>query len=132
MCGLWLRDLRTVKQQIHLSALSPRSKLCRAEPNLLCTSHIWVLTRWWGWELLPGESLTHGLEGAEDLLTFQTAAHGIFSPFFSEFLSLLLSSGSTGIPHGGEFLIMAPWWCYVTPKPRCDAAAAALDVFEDF
>lgn len=70
-------------------------QLCRAEPNELCTSHIWALTPWWGWELLPGESLTRGLEGAEDLLTFQAAAHGIFSPCsfpcFSEFSSLLLS-----------------------------------------
>lgn len=80
MCGLWLGDLRTVKQKIHLPTLSPRSKLCRAEPNLLCTSHIWVLTLWWGWELLPGESLTRGLEGAEDLLTFQTALMASFLP----------------------------------------------------
>lgn len=80
MCGLWLRDLRTVKRKIHLPTLSPHSKHCRAEPNLLCTSHIWVLPRWWGWELLPGERLTHGLQGAEGLLTFQIPTHGIFSP----------------------------------------------------
>lgn len=53
---------------------------CRAEPNLHCTSHIWVLTRWWGWELLPGDRLTHGLERAEDLLTFRYQPVASFLP----------------------------------------------------
>lgn len=77
---VWALVKRSQNCQTKDSSPNSFSSHCRAEPNLLCTSHIWVLTRWWSWELLPGERLTHGLEGAEDLLTFQIPARGIFSP----------------------------------------------------